>query len=90
MLDLDKIKSFEALSRDEQVEALTLIDKWKNLNARDKCKKDFLEFVKFQWDGFIMGRHHKVLAKKLNRIANGLEEILRLVKAEYKHLTRLN
>ena len=71
MIDLNKIKSFDALSRDEQVEALTLIDKWKNLNARDKCKSDFLEFVKHQWDGFIMGRHHKVLAKKLNRIAQG-------------------
>ena len=55
MIDLDKIKSFDALSRDEQVEALTLIDKWKNLNARDKCKSDFLEFIKHQWDGFIMG-----------------------------------
>ena len=71
MLNLDNIKSFDALSRDEQVEALTLIDKWKNLNSRDKCRDDFLEFVKFQWDGFIMGRQHKILAEKLNRIAQG-------------------
>ena len=54
MIDLDKIKSFDALSRDEQVEALPLIDKWKNLNARDKCKSDFLEFVKHQSDCFIL------------------------------------
>tara|TARA_S200002703_G_C3782862_1_gene241242 strand:+ start:131 stop:1615 length:1485 start_codon:yes stop_codon:yes gene_type:complete len=71
MLNLDNIKSFDALSRDEQVEALTLIDKWKNLNARDRCRDDFLEFVKFHWEGFIMGRHHKILAEKLNRIAQG-------------------
>ena len=70
MLNLDNIKSFDALSRDEQVEALTLIDKWKNLNARDICRDDFLEFVKFHWEGFIMGRHHKILAEKLNRIAH--------------------
>ena len=36
MINLENIKSFDALSRDEQVEALTLIDKWKNLNSRDK------------------------------------------------------
>ncbi len=71
MLNLDNIKSFDALSRDEQIEALTLIDKWKNLNARDRCRDDFLEFVKFHWEGFIMGRHHKILAEKLNRIAQG-------------------
>jgi len=71
MLNLENIKSFDALSKDEQVEALTLIDKWKNLNARDRCRGDFLEFVKFHWDGFIMGRHHKILAEKLNRISQG-------------------
>jgi len=56
MLDLQKIKSFDALSKDEQVEALTLIDKWKNLNARDRCRGDFLEFVKFHWEGFYYGQ----------------------------------
>ena len=45
MLDLDKIKSFEILSKDEQIEALALIDKWKNIKARTKCRDDFLEFV---------------------------------------------
>ena len=41
MLDLDKIKSFEILSKDEQIEALALIDKWKNIKARTKCRDDF-------------------------------------------------
>ena len=71
MLDLDKIKSFEILSKDEQIEALALIDKWKNIKARTKCRDDFLEFVKMMWQGFIMGRHHKILADKFNRIAQG-------------------
>ena len=71
MLDLDKIKSFEILSKDEQIEALALIDKWKNIKARTKCRDDFLEFVQMMWQGFIMGRHHKILADKFNRIAQG-------------------
>ena len=71
MLNLEKIKSFDVLSKDEQVEALTLIDKWKNIKSREKCKDDFLEFVQMMWHGFIMGRHHKILAEKFNRIAQG-------------------
>jgi hypothetical protein len=71
MLNLDKIKSFDILSKDEQIEALALIDKWKNIKARTKCRDDFLEFVKMMWQGFIMGRHHKILADKFNRIAQG-------------------
>jgi hypothetical protein len=70
MLNLDKIKSFDILSKDEQMEALALIDKWKNIKARTKCRDDFLEFVKMMWQGFIMGRHHKILADKFNRIAH--------------------
>ena len=71
MLNLEKIKSFDVLSKDEQLEALTLIDKWKNIKSREKCKDDFLEFVQMMWQGFIMGRHHKILAEKFNRIAQG-------------------
>jgi predicted phage terminase large subunit-like protein len=71
MLNLDKIKSFDILSKDEQIEALALIDKWKNIKARTKCRDDFLEFVQMMWQGFIMGRHHKILADKFNRIAQG-------------------
>ena len=55
MLDLDKIKSFEILSKDEQIEALALIDKWKNIKARTKCRDDFLEFVQMMWQGFEEG-----------------------------------
>ena len=71
MLDLNKIKSFDILSKDEQIEALTLIEKWKNIKGNEKCRNDFLEFVKAMWQGFIMGRHHKILSEKFNRIAQG-------------------
>jgi hypothetical protein len=49
MLDLNKIKSFDILSKDEQIEALTLIEKWKNIKGNEKCRNDFLEFVKAMW-----------------------------------------
>jgi len=70
-MDISKIKSFDALSDDEQKRALLLISKWKNIKSQEKCQKDFLEFVKYLWDGVILGRHHKILAEKLNRVAQG-------------------
>ena len=70
-MDISQIKSFDALSDDEQKRALLLISKWKNIKSQEKCQVDFLEFVKYLWDGVILGRHHKILAEKLNRVAQG-------------------
>ena len=38
---------------------------------REKGQKDFMAFVKQMWPGFIDGRHHKVMAKKFQEIADG-------------------
>ena len=70
-MDITKIKSFDALSDDEQKRALLLISKWKNIKSQEKCQIDFLEFIKYLWDGVILGRHHKILADKLNRVSQG-------------------
>jgi predicted phage terminase large subunit-like protein len=37
----------------------------------EKAQENFLEFVKMMWPGFIDGRHHKVMAKKFEEIAQG-------------------
>ena len=50
-------------------------------NAMDKKREaaqaDFLKFVKTVWPEFVEGKHHKIYAEKLNRIANG--ELKRLI-----------
>ena len=38
---------------------------------REKAQVDFAKFVKEMWPGFIDGRHHKVMAKKFEEIAEG-------------------
>ena len=38
---------------------------------REKAQVDFAKFVKEMWPGFIDGRHHKVMAKKFQEIAEG-------------------
>ena len=44
---------------------------------REIAQGDFLKFVKEVWPDFIEGKHHKIYAEKLNRIANG--ELKRLI-----------
>ena len=47
------------------------------LKKNEICKKDFLVFVKNMWPDFIAGRHHKIIADKLERVASG--ELKRLI-----------
>lgn len=44
---------------------------------REKAQREFLTFAKSMWPGFIDGRHHKVMAKKFQEIAEG--KIKRLI-----------
>ena len=39
--------------------------------AREKAQKNFMEYVKQMWPGFIHGRHHALMAKKFEAIARG-------------------
>ena len=47
------------------------------LEKNDACKNNFLNFVKAMWPQFITGRHHKIIAEKLERVAKG--ELKRLI-----------
>ena len=47
------------------------------LEKNEACKNNFLPFVKNMWPEFIAGRHHKVIADKLERVASG--ELKRLI-----------
>ena len=47
------------------------------IEKHEKCQEDFLVFVKNMWPDFIAGRHHKIIAEKLERVARG--ELKRLI-----------
>ncbi len=47
------------------------------LDKKDRCQDDFLTFVKNVWPEFIAGNHHRIIADKLERVANG--ELKRLI-----------
>jgi len=47
------------------------------LEKNEECQNDFLKFVRAMWPEFIAGRHHKIIADKLERVASG--ELKRLI-----------
>ena len=69
----------ENVSKLESLDTNTLKLILKNAldDKREKVQGDFLAFVKTVWPEFIEGKHHKIYAEKLNRIANG--ELKRLI-----------
>ena len=60
-----------SLPEGEKAGLLEMAQQYSDAVMREKCHKNFLEFVKAMWPGFIFGRHHSVMAKKFEEIASG-------------------
>ena len=65
------LKDFDILSEQDKAEAVALLHRYDQLDKQDSCQKDFIGFVKHMWPEFIEGRHHKIIAEKFNKIADG-------------------
>jgi len=65
------LKDFDILSDQDKAEAVALLDRYNQLEKQEDCQADFLSFVKSQWPDFVEGRHHKIIADKFNKIAEG-------------------
>ena len=65
------LKDFDILSDQDKSEAVALLNRYNQLEKQEDCQADFLSFVKSQWPDFVEGRHHKIIADKFNRIAEG-------------------
>jgi predicted phage terminase large subunit-like protein len=48
-----------------------LLDRAKEITQAEASQQDFMEYTQTVWPEFINGRHHKIMAEKFNRIANG-------------------
>lgn len=55
----------------EQEAFFESLSEYENSIKREKAQSDFASFVKEMWPGFIDGRHHKVMGKKFQEIADG-------------------
>ena len=47
------------------------------LERQESCRENFIDFVQAMWPEFISGRHHRIIAEKLERVARG--ELKRLI-----------
>jgi predicted phage terminase large subunit-like protein len=64
-------KTIEQLPAHEQEELLRMVSDYESSLKRELAQTDFIKFAHEMWPGFIDGRHHKVMAKKFQEIADG-------------------
>ena len=67
----------EYLSDDEISKITPLLDRLKVLEEQKTSQDNYLKFVKKIWPTFIEGKHHKIYADKLQKVADG--KIKRLI-----------
>jgi predicted phage terminase large subunit-like protein len=66
------IKAYLAkASPEEKLEMLSLLDELEATKTKEKCSKNFLDYVKHVWPSFIESSHHRVIADALERVENG-------------------
>ena len=56
---------------DADIQKLRLELRLKQLEKVETCKNEFLPFVRSMWPEFIAGRHHYLIAEKMEQIASG-------------------
>ena len=71
------IELINQLPEGERENLLLMAQQYQDALLREKAQTSFMTFVKAMWPGFIHGRHHAVMAKKFEEIAEG--KIKRLI-----------
>jgi predicted phage terminase large subunit-like protein len=70
--------SLERISEDEAEEKILKLEyRLAQIEQVESCQKDYLTFVRTMWPEFIAGKHHKIMAEKLELVAKG--ELKRLI-----------
>ena len=66
---LDKLLA--SLPEGDRQNLINMAVGYKDSIMRETARKSFMAFVKEMWPGFIHGRHHALMAKKFEEIADG-------------------
>jgi predicted phage terminase large subunit-like protein len=77
MRDQEIIEAIMKMPDDMASEMMNMFEAYKQSLSIEQAQGDFMKFVGEMWPGFIHGRHHKVMARKFEDIANG--KIKRLI-----------
>jgi predicted phage terminase large subunit-like protein len=73
-IDLEKIQK---LPPDVRKDFMQTFIKYQEKKKESRVQNDFMSFVKHVWPDFIEGSHHKIIADKFNKLAEG--KIKRLI-----------
>lgn len=65
------VELMNMLSPEEQTMVLEQVREYDNALLREEGQEDFMKFVVTMWPGFIHGRHHALMARKFEEIAQG-------------------
>jgi predicted phage terminase large subunit-like protein len=65
------VELMNMLSPEEQTMVLEQVREYDNALLREEGQEDFMKFVTTMWPGFIHGRHHALMARKFEEIAEG-------------------
>ena len=65
------LANLESLPDEILKELLLLEEQKKKLETRELAREKFMSYAKHVYDGFIEGRHHSIIAEKLELIAQG-------------------
>ena len=63
--------NLQALPEDALKEILALTEAKKKLDLREKAQDYFMPFAHHVYENFIEGRHHRIIAEKLEKVARG-------------------
>ena len=55
----------------EQEALLAEVDEYRKALERERAEASFMAYIKMMWPGCVGGRHHAIMAKKFEAIANG-------------------
>jgi predicted phage terminase large subunit-like protein len=70
--DLQKLlDALPGLGEKERQDLLRDLSVFEEYVVKEKSQTDFLTFVKKMWPDFVMGRHHRKMAKAFEKVANG-------------------
>ena len=67
----------DSLPENERDLFLAEVEEYKGALIREKAQESFMDYIKTMWPGFVSGRHHSLMAKKFEDVANG--KIKRLI-----------
>ena len=63
--------NLQALPEEALKEILALTEAKKKLDLREKAQEKFMPFAHHVYENFIEGRHHRIIAEKLEQVAQG-------------------